>query len=298
LGHNASLLALRGELFERSPMTQRPNQDGSGLRARTGCAILAPPSSRAVQAMTTLQDTIRPRAKSSEWKAIVILILLIPVLWSPPFLFRTFAYQPFNIPSGSMIPTLVVGDYVLAAKYAYGYSRFSFPYAPSFISGRFLAADPVYGDIVVFALPKDTSTVYVKRVVGLPGDRIQMRNGQLFLNDKPVARVALKDVSAAAACGDVAGARAKRWHETLPNGANYVTYDCADNGYMDNTSVYTVPPGHFFAMGDNRDNSTDSRFLSQIGYIPLDNLVGKVTRIYWSLDNGGELRAERMGKVQ
>ncbi|MDN5002310.1 signal peptidase I [Bradyrhizobium sp. GCM10027634] len=247
--------------------------------------------------MTTVQDTIRPKARSSEWKAVIILILLVPVLWSPLFLFRTFVYQPFNIPSGSMIPTLAVGDYVLAAKYAYGYGRFSFPYAPSFISGRFRAADPAYGDIVVFAVPKDTSTVYVKRVVGLPGDRIQMRNGQLFLNDKPVTRVALKDVAAAAACGGEVGARAKRWRETMPNGASYITYDCVDNGFVDNTQVYTVPPGHFFAMGDNRDNSTDSRFQSAMGFIPLDNLVGKVTRIYWSLDSRGELRPDRMGKV-
>jgi signal peptidase I len=247
--------------------------------------------------MTTLQDTIRPRAKSREWKAIVILILLIPVLWSPPFLFRTFAYQPFNIPSGSMVPTLVVGDYVLAAKYAYGYGRYSFPYAPSFISGRFAAADPEYGDIVVFATPKDTSVVYVKRVVGLPGDRIQMRDGQLFLNDKPVTHVPLKEVAAGAACGGEVGAKAKRWRETMPNGASYITYDCVDNGYVDNTSVFTVPPGHFFAMGDNRDNSTDSRFMSAMGFIPLDNLVGKVTRIYWSLDGRGELRPDRLGKV-
>ena len=247
--------------------------------------------------MTTVENTIRPKARSSEWKAIVILILLIPVLWSPPYLFRTFVYQPFNIPSGSMIPTLVVGDYVLAAKYAYGYSRFSFPYAPSFISGRFRAADPAYGDIVVFALPKDTSTVYVKRVVGLPGDRIQMRDGQLFLNDKPVARVALKEISAGSVCGGEVGAKVKRWRETMPNGVSYITYDCVDNGYVDNTQVYTVPSGHFFAMGDNRDNSTDSRFMSQMGYIPLDNLVGKVTRIFWSLDSRGELRAERLGKV-
>jgi signal peptidase I len=248
--------------------------------------------------MTTLEQAIRPSARSREWKAIVILILMIPVLWSPLFLFRTFLFQPFNIPSGSMIPTLMVGDNVLAAKYAYGWGRYSFPYAPSFISGRFGAADPAYGDIVVFATPKDPSNVYVKRLVGLPGDRIQMREGQLFLNDKPVTRVALTALPAGSACGAEPGARAKRWCETMPNGASYVTYDCVDRGYVDNTAVFTVPPGHFFAMGDNRDNSTDSRFQSAMGFIPLDNLVGKVTRIYWSLDSRGELRPERMGKVQ
>ena len=237
--------------------------------------------------MTTLQDTVRPKARSSEWRAIVILILLVPVLWSPPLLFRYVLYQPFNIPSGSMMPTLVVGDYVFAAKYA-----------PSFISGRLSAADPAYGDIVVFRSPKDNEIDYVKRVVGLPGDRIQMRQGQLFINGIPVARVALKDAAAAAsACGGEAGAKVKRWRETMPNGASYVTYDCVDNGYADNTEVYTVPPGHFFAMGDNRDNSTDSRFKSVMGFVPMDHLVGKVTRIFWSLDSEGDLRLERMGKV-
>lgn len=127
--------------------------------------------------MTTLDQTSRPRAQSREWKAIVILILLIPVLWSPILLFRSFLFQPFNIPSGSMSPTLIVGDNVLAAKYAYGWGRYSFPYAPSFISGRFGAVDPDYGDIVVFAAPKGPPTYYVKRLVGLPGDRVQMREG-------------------------------------------------------------------------------------------------------------------------
>src|SRR5437660_3308372 len=216
--------------------------------------------------MTTLQETIRPQAKSREWKAIVILIVLIPVLWSPPFLFRIFLYQPFNIPSGSMQPTLMVGDYILVAKYAYGYDRYSFPFAPSWMSGRLFAAEPDYGDVAVFRNPKDISVDYVKRVVGLPGDRIQMRDGQLILNDKPVTRAALRDFAGGGVCGLEAGAKIKRWRETLPNGASYLTYDCIDNGYLDNTSVFTVPAGHFFALGDNRDNSTDSRMMSAMGF--------------------------------
>ncbi|WP_456618291.1 MULTISPECIES: signal peptidase I [unclassified Bradyrhizobium] len=247
--------------------------------------------------MTTLQETIRPSAQSREWKAIVILILLIPVLWSPPFLIRFFLFQPFNIPSGSMTPTLVVGDYVFAAKYAYGYGPYSFPLASSLLSGRVFAAAPEYGDIVVFRTPKDTSVDYIKRVVGLPGDRIQMRQGQLILNDRPVTRVALKEVIAGSACGADDGAGVKRWRETLPNGASYQTYDCIDNGFYDNTNVYTVPAGHFFVLGDNRDNSTDSRAMGAMGFVPMDNLVGRVRRIFWSLNNEGEPRFERLGKV-
>jgi len=247
--------------------------------------------------MTTLEQTIRPSAQSRQWKAIVILILLVPVLWSPPFLFRFFLYQPFNIPSNSMAPTLMVGDYIFAAKFAYGYDRYSLPFAPSWISGRIFAADPDYGDVAVFRTAKDTSVDYVKRVVALPGDRVQMRGGQLILNDRPVTRVALASVAGGNFCGTDDGAKIKRWRETLPNGASYITYDCVDNGYLDNTSVYTVPPGHFFALGDNRDNSSDSRMMSVMGFIPMDHLVGKVTRIIWSLNADGQLRGERLGKV-
>ncbi|MVT49228.1 signal peptidase I [Bradyrhizobium yuanmingense] len=247
--------------------------------------------------MTVLQESIRPAARSSDWKAIVVLILMIPVLWSPVILFRFVLYQPFNIPSGSMTPALMVGDYVFAAKYPYGYGRYSLPFASSWISGRILAADPEYGDIVVFRTAKDSSADYVKRVVGLPGDRIQMRQGRLILNDRPVTRVALEATFADEACGVDDGAAVKRWRETLPSGASYVTYDCLDDGYLDNTNVFTVPPGHIFVLGDNRDNSTDSR-MSTFGFVPMDNLVGKVTRIFWSLDDEGEPRFERLGKVE
>ena len=247
--------------------------------------------------MTTFQETIRPSpAQSREWKAIVILILLIPILWSPPFLFRFFLFQPFSIPSTSMMPTLMIGDYVFVAKYAYGYGRYSFPYSP--LSGRIFASEPARGDVVVFRTPKDTSVDYIKRVVGLPGDRIQIQQGQLILNDRAVTRVPLKDVSAGSACGTDGHAKVKRWRETLPNGASYVTYDCIDNGFYDNTNVYTVPAGHFFVLGDNRDNSTDSRAAGAIGFVPMDNLVGKAVRIFWSLDDEGELRTDRMGKVR
>jgi signal peptidase I len=211
---------------------------------------------------------------------------------------RTFVYQPFNTPSGSMRPTLVVGDYFFASKFACGYSRFSLPSSPSLFSGRVLGSPPARGDVVVFRHPRDTATDYVKRVVGLPGDRIQMKQGQLYINDAPVKRERLADIMEQGACGGSGGV-VKRWRETLPNGVSYETLDCLDNGQLDNTNVYTVPDGHFFALGDNRDNSSDSR-VSQFGTVPFENLVGRVSLIFFSIDTGDggttpDIRNERIG---
>jgi signal peptidase I len=235
------------------------------------------------------------------WRTIAVYVLnLIAALVLALFV-RSFLYQPFNVPASSMVPTVLVGDYVFASKLAYGYSRFSLPFSHELFSGRILASEPKRGDVVVFRLPRDERTDYIKRVVGLPGERIQMKDGQLFIDDKQVTRVRLPDYRGDA-CGTDSTGSVKRWRETLPNGASYETLDCVDNGFLDNTQIYTVPAGHYFMLGDNRDNSSDSRMLSQVGTIPLENLIGRVDVIFFSRVPGesGEpatVRTERIGTV-
>jgi signal peptidase I len=200
---------------------------------------------------------------------------------------RTFLFQPFNIPSGSMKATLLVGDYLFVSKYSYGYSHFSIPLSPPLFSGRIFGSEPARGDIVVFRQPKDDSVDFIKRVIGLPGDRIQMKDGLLYLNDKPVQRERVSDFIGENPCGPPEEiARVKRWKETLPNGVSYETLDCQDNGFYDNTIEYQVPPGHFFMMGDNRDNSSDSRVESVVGYVPFENIVGRAQMIFFSIAEG------------
>jgi signal peptidase I len=207
--------------------------------------------------------------------------------------FRAFLYQPFNVPSGAMQPTLLIGDYFVAAKYAYGYGRYSIPGAAPLFTGRIFAAQPRYGDVVVFRLPRDPSTEYVKRVVGLPGDRVQMIHGLLHINGAPVNRERIDDFIETDASGRTT--RGKQWRETLPNGASYVTLDLVDEGFYDNTDVYTVPSGHYFMMGDNRDNSLDSRVLARVGYVPFENLIGRAERIVFSIGEDYDVRFERIG---
>jgi signal peptidase I len=202
---------------------------------------------------------------------------------------RVFFYQPFNIPSGSMIPTLLVGDYLFVSKFSYGYSKYSFPLGFDLFEGRVWSAEPKRGDVVVFKLPRDNETDYIKRLIGLPGDHIQMINGVLNINGKPVERHRVKDFDLEMPSGSTE--RVAQYEETLPNGVTYDTLDLVDGGFADDTPVFIVPEGHYFMMGDNRDNSTDSRFQRSngVGYVPRENLVGRAEIIFFSIDEKASL---------
>ena len=194
---------------------------------------------------------------------------------------RTVAFEPFNIPSGSMIPTLLVGDYLFVSKYSYGYSRFSLPFSPNLFTGRILGGVPERGDVAVFKFPRDTSVDYIKRIVGLPGDRIQVRGGQLYINGQLLPRTADGEFIA-----DDDGRRTlgRRYIETMPSGRQHALLKLTDEGDANNTPEYVVPADHVFAMGDNRDNSLDSRFMNGVGYVPIENLVGRAEFIFFSMD--------------
>ena len=195
---------------------------------------------------------------------------------------RTIGYEPFNIPSGSMIPTLLVGDYLFVSKWSYGYSRHSLPFSLPLIPDhtRIFFRPPERGDVAVFKLPRDGKTDYIKRLVGLPGDRIQVIGGILNINGRPVQR----ERSDGACDSEGFSVRPIRYVETLPNGRKHFICELTDSGPNDNTGVYTVPPGHYFAMGDNRDNSQDSRDQADVGFVPAENLVGRAEFLFFSTD--------------
>jgi signal peptidase I len=196
---------------------------------------------------------------------------------------RTFLFQPFNIPSGSMENTLLIGDYLFVEKFAYGYSRYTFPFGGwplgEKMEGRFMAREPQRGDVVVFKYPRDNSTDFIKRVIGLPGDRVQMINDVLYLNGKPVPRQKVEDY-----VGNLDGEDGHwtQYRETLPGGKSYVVLDKMQDGPLDSTPEFKVPAGHYFMMGDNRDNSDDSR--EAVGYVPFENLEGKALFRFFSTD--------------
>lgn len=196
---------------------------------------------------------------------------------------RTILFEPFSIPSGSMKPTLLVGDYLFTSKYAYGYSKHSLPFSLPLIPGRVLERVPERGDVAVFKLPADGRTDYIKRIIGLPGDRIQMRNGVLHLNGEPVLKEPVGTF-----VDEESGRTIQRFRETLPSGRSYEVLDMVANGAHDSTRIFEVPAGHLFAMGDNRDNSLDSR-TGFVGFVPIENLVGRAEILFFSTDGSAAL---------
>lgn len=213
---------------------------------------------------------------------------------------RTFAYEPFNIPSGSMIPTLLVGDYLFVSKFSYGYSKHSLPFSLPIFPGRVFESEPDRGDVVVFKLPADTSQDYIKRVIGLPGDTVQVTDGRLYINNKQIERERIEDYILTDGSGR--SAAVPQYIETLPNGKVHRILELfGDQGPSDNTEAFTVPEGHYFMMGDNRDNSADSRaFPARFRFVPVENLVGRAEFLFYSKDSSqpvydfGSIRYDRL----
>lgn len=228
----------------------------------------------------SLDTKLKAAGDSGWWESVKIVLQAFAIA----MVVRYFLYQPFNIPSGSMMQTLLIGDYLFVSKLSYGYSKYSFPFSLNLFSGRVLASEPKRGDVAVFRLPRDNSFDYIKRVIGLPGDEIQMKGGVLYINATPVPKIR-KGEFVSNAGSEHFTRKIPMFEETLPNGVKYMVLDSDPHGSLDNTGVYKVPPGHYFMMGDNRDNSTDSRVHPDqegVGFVPFENFIGRAEVIFFS----------------
>ena len=223
-------------------------------------------------------------AKRNFWyeniKTFIIAILIALVI-------RSLAFEPFSIPSGSMKPTLLEGDYLFVSKYSFGYSKYSFPLSFPNFSGRIFGKFPERGDVAVFRYTKNTKIDYIKRIIGLPGDKVQIKNGMLYINGKAIERTS-KGTWRARDRYNIFHTY-DRYEEIISDDFIYSVLDSEPNGMLDNTGVYEVPEGHFFAMGDNRDQSSDSRILNKLGYVPYENLIGRAQLIFYSRDRSTPL---------
>ncbi len=232
----------------------------------------------------TFREEAVDLAKTVVWAVAIALVL------------RIIIFQPFNIPSGSMKPNLLVGDFLFVSKPTYGYSRASliYPFTRLDIDGRFLGSEPERGDVLVFKNRKDGNKDYIKRLIGLPGDEVQVKAGHLHINGAPVRKEFVEYRTAS--CDGMPARQVPIFRETLPNGVSYIVQEChGDRGNLDDTGVYKVPAGRYFMMGDNRDQSEDSRVVARVGYVPYDDIVGRAERLFLSVD--GERFSVRFGRL-
>lgn len=228
-----------------------------------------------MEQMSPKSNTAARKEESGSTIRTIIYAVLIAIV------IRSFAFEPFNIPSGSMMPGLQVGDFLFVSKFSYGYSSRSTMLGMLPIKGRLFGKIPQRGDVAVFKRPQDTSVDYIKRLIGFPGDKIEVKSGILFINGVEMPRLRIGPVMLQDQNG-MPLRPATEWRETLPNGKSYVVLEEYDNAPLDNVGPFLVPDGHYFFIGDNRDNSQDSRS-NALGYVPADNLVGRAELTFFSL---------------
>ncbi|MCF6301638.1 MAG: signal peptidase I [Devosiaceae bacterium] len=221
----------------------------------------------------------KDKEKPSELRETFVVIVEALII---ALVFRSLLYQPFSIPTASLQPTMMIGDYFVASKFTWGYGRYSFPFGVVPIKGRIFGREPNRGDIAVFR-PVPQRDDYVKRIIGLPGDTIQMKEGRLFINGEMVERKLIERSTDKDSFGTVLPVLV--YEETLPNGVSHIIHEISDDSPLDNTTEYVVPDGHYFMMGDNRDRSQDSRILSAVGYVPAGNLIGKAEARFFSIED-------------